>query len=278
MTVDSAGIFNRLNVHTVGQGRPIVTVHGGPGYDHTSFRPWLDPLAAFGRIVYYDHPGNGRAAPIADWASSTLSTYIEHLALLHQALATPRMVLFGHSFGGFVALEYALRFPERVAGLVLCNTGPTYGHLPSIIGRLRERATPDEFAAIMAFLADLPTEDEAFAAGIRTLLPFYVHRDARDVVPALFGNVAFRAAAFAHGLGITAGYDVTARLPSLTAPVLVVASDDDLIFQEPEGPAVLASLLPNAELLRFSACGHYPFAEQSQRFLVEVGAWLDCLP
>ncbi len=52
---------------TVGSGTPMVLMHGGLGFDHTYFRPWLDPLAEQMELVFYDHRGHGRSSPIADW-------------------------------------------------------------------------------------------------------------------------------------------------------------------------------------------------------------------
>jgi pimeloyl-ACP methyl ester carboxylesterase len=173
-----------------------------------------------------------------------------------------------------VALEYAARYPAHVAGLILCNTGPTYRHMDRIVARLHARATAGQFAEIMAWLAAVPERDEDFAACVQSLLPFYVQQPSAALLHALFGAVQFRSAAFRHGLGMVADYDMTERLAPLTTPALVIGADHDLIFAVDEGPAVLAARLPRAELVVFEACGHYPFAEQPDRFHAVVDEWL----
>lgn len=271
----ASDIFRELNATILGDGVPLLTLHGGLGFDHTSFRPWLDPLARDSRVVYFDQRGNGRAAVPDDWSRITHRTYADDIEQLRVALGAEQIVLFGHSYGGFIALEYAWRYPERMAGLILCCTGPTYRHLDRIIENVQRRASPESFAAIMAWLAAPTTSNEALAEGIAPLLPQYLHQPTDAMVNAVFGRVAFSAAAFNHSLAAMAPtYDVTAHLPSLTMPTLVIAGNDDPIFPYDCGPGVLAGLMPHADVVQLDACGHYPFAEQPERFLNVVQEWL----
>ncbi len=268
-------ILRELYATILGDGVPLLTLHGGLGFDHTSFRPWLDPLSRGFRLVYFDQRGNGRAAAPDDWSGVTHQTYADDVERLRVALGAEQIVLFGHSYGGFIALEYAWRYPERVAGLILCCTGPTYRHLDRIIENVQRRASPESFAAIMAWLASTTSSDEALAEGIAPLLPQYLHQPTDALVNAVFGRVTFSAAAFNHCLAAMAPtYDVTAHLPTLTMPTLVIAGDDDPIFPYDCGAGVLAAQLPHADVVQLEACGHYPFAEQPERFLNTVQDWL----
>ena len=96
-----------LNVKVMGQGYPLVLMHGGPGADlHTvmSFRPLADQFT----LVFYDHRGNGRTkgAPVESMNFESLTADAD---ALRQALGFDQWAVLGHSFGGYVALEYALR-------------------------------------------------------------------------------------------------------------------------------------------------------------------------
>src|SRR6059058_5889365 len=89
-------------------GRGILVMHGGLGFDHTYFRPFLDPLAEQGRLVYYDHRIYGRSGrpPLETLTHEQL---VEDAEALRRHLGLGQMVLIGHSYGGFLAQELALR-------------------------------------------------------------------------------------------------------------------------------------------------------------------------
>ena len=271
----NAEILRELNATILGEGVPLITLHGGLGFDHTSFRPWLDPLAQHASLVYFDQRGNGHATVPDDWSQITHATYADDIERLRVALDAEQILLFGHSYGGFLALEYAWRHPDRVLGLILCNTGATYRHLDRIIENVRRVASPTSFAAIMDWLAAPSPDDRSLALGIAPLLPLYLHAPTDALVTALFGRIAFRASAFNYALAALApDYDVTAHLPSLEMPTLVIAGENDPIFPWDCGPEILAAQMPNAEIARFNACGHYPFAEQPERFMESVRDWI----
>jgi pimeloyl-ACP methyl ester carboxylesterase len=103
--------------------RPIlVMLHGGPGFDHTPFKqPFFSPLKDVAQVVYYDHRGNGRSdrGSPERW---TLDQWADDLRELCNVLGIEHPVVFGGSFGGFVALNYAVRHPEHPAGLILVST------------------------------------------------------------------------------------------------------------------------------------------------------------
>jgi proline iminopeptidase len=97
--------------------------HGGLGLDHTHLHPWLDPLGDVLRLVYYDHRGNGRSdGPFQKtWTHADLTADAE---ALRRELGLGRMVLLGHSYGGFLALDYAVRYPDLLSHLILVSTAP----------------------------------------------------------------------------------------------------------------------------------------------------------
>src|SRR5512139_2012964 len=117
MQIRDASLF----VKVVGQGYPLVLMHGGPSLDHTTLLP-LEPLADQFTLVFYDHRCNGRSEG-AEVSSMTLENLTADADALRQALGFDQWAVLGHSFGGNVALEYALRYPQNLSRLVLMNTG-----------------------------------------------------------------------------------------------------------------------------------------------------------
>jgi proline iminopeptidase len=98
--------------------RPVVLViHGGPGADHSGFRPALSPLAEHMQLVYFDHRGHGRSAR-GDPATYTLDENVEDMEALRQHLGLGRIVSIGMSYGGKVAMAHAARHPGAISHLI----------------------------------------------------------------------------------------------------------------------------------------------------------------
>ena len=113
----------------IGHGYPLVLMHGGPGADHSTLLP-LRPCADTFTLVFYDHRCNGRSVG-AEVTSMTWANLTADAEALRQALGFEQWAVLGHSFGGMVALEYALRYPDSLSHLLLMDTcgdarwGPT---------------------------------------------------------------------------------------------------------------------------------------------------------
>ena len=101
----------------------LVLLHGGPGYDHSGFKPAFSRLADVAQIVYYDHRGHGRSdrRPASEW---TLDTFADDVVRLSDALGLVKPIVLGQSFGGFVAQRYLERHPDHAAKVILSSTSP----------------------------------------------------------------------------------------------------------------------------------------------------------
>src|SRR4029453_7612563 len=110
-----------LFVEVVGRGYPLLLMHGGPGADHWTMLPFRRLADRF-TLVFYDHRCNGRSvgAPVSSMTWENLTADAD---ALRTKLGFQRWAVLGHSFGGHVALEYALRYPESLSHLILLDTG-----------------------------------------------------------------------------------------------------------------------------------------------------------
>ena len=117
MQIRDASLF----VEVIGQGYPLLLMHGGPGADHWTMLPFRRLADRF-TLVFYDHRCNGRStgAPVESMTWENLTADAD---ALREKLGFERWAVLGHSFGGHVALEYALRYPDRLSHLVLLDTG-----------------------------------------------------------------------------------------------------------------------------------------------------------
>ena len=104
----------------------LLLLHGGPGYDHSGFKPAFSRLADIVQVVYCDHRGHGRSdrRPREEW---TLDTFADDVVRLCDALGITRPIVLGQSFGGFVAQRYIARHPAHPAKVILSSTSPRLG-------------------------------------------------------------------------------------------------------------------------------------------------------
>jgi proline iminopeptidase len=101
----------------------LVLLHGGPGFDHSAFRPFFGRVADIAQVIYVDHRGHGRSdrRPPEEW---TLDTFADDVVRLCDALGIARPIVLGQSFGGFVAQRYIDRHPAHPSKVILSSTSP----------------------------------------------------------------------------------------------------------------------------------------------------------
>jgi pimeloyl-ACP methyl ester carboxylesterase len=148
-------------------------MHGGLGLDHTYLRG-LDNLGDVMQLVYYDHRHNGRSGrpPLETMSHAQLADDAEGL---RQQLDLGKIAVLGHSYGGFIALEYALRYPDSVSHLILLDTAPAFNYGEEIMNNAKARG------ATKAMLEELtssapPAGDEASKRSLKLIHPLYFYR------------------------------------------------------------------------------------------------------
>jgi hypothetical protein len=118
--VGKASLYSR----DIGRGQPIIVLHGGPDFDHGYLLPDLDRLADAFRLIYYDQRGRGSSADQVMPEEVTLTSDVDDLDRVRQHFHLESAALLGHSWGAVLALEYAVRHPERVSHMILMNPAP----------------------------------------------------------------------------------------------------------------------------------------------------------
>ena len=214
----------------LGEGQLLIVLHGGLGLDHTCFRPWLDPLAEQASLAYLDFRANGRSS--GDGYDLTMQRLAEDVDALRQHLRHERTWLLGHSYGGFVALEYALQFPQHVLGLVLLDTDSSGPRPETMMAGLQHLGVAPE-EAMAAFAADVHTSEELLDL-FGTVGPWYLPHSEPGLGRSVLRETVFRDGGSRGGQRALDGWDVTSRLPQITAPALVITGADD--FMSPQRP------------------------------------------
>lgn len=273
-TVNGTDLYYEI----VGEGRPILVMHGGLGLDHTYFRPWLDPLADHFQVIYFDTSGNGRSPRPDGFEGVTHETWVEEADALRAHLGHDRMILFGHSYGSFLGMEYALRHADRLDGLVLVSAAPALDYPEIVVANAQRRGTPEQVTAVIEGLSQPAASDEAFRKIWNTLVPLYYNHFDPELAADIDRRTIYSAGAFNHAFGVCVPtYNVESRLHEIATPALLLTGRQDWITPPEQGERI-NSRLQHSELVIFEESGHFPFIEEQKAFLQIVTNWLAGLP
>lgn len=248
-------------------------IHGGPGADHTSFKPTFSPLSKRMQLVYFDHRGQGRSQR-GDPSTYTLDNNVEDMEALRQYLGLGKIVVIGASYGGMVALTYASRYPENVSHLIAIVTVPDYRFLDRAKQILAEKGN-EEQKAIAQHLWDGSFRDEEHlreyfqVMGSMYSLTFDPNSPKNSWKRAILSPDAINQA---FG-GFLRTYDVRDQLHKIMAPTLVIGAKHDWICA-PEFSEEIAELIPNADLRIFENSGHGVRADEPEALLDAIAGFI----
>jgi proline iminopeptidase len=238
--------------------RPVALVlHGGPGGDHTGFKPSMSPLAAHMQLIYIDHRGHGRSAA-DDPARYTLDENVEDLEALRRYLGLGPVVVIGTSYGGMVAMAHAARYPASVSKLALIVTAAEGGFRESAQSWVEANGTPDQrrvCAKLWAGRLDTPADMMEY---YEVMGPLYARRYTPGGAAATRGRASYTPAAINNAFkpdGFLARMDLRPELAEITAPTLILAGRHDWICP-PRYSEEIHRLIPGSTLRVFENSSH----------------------
>jgi proline iminopeptidase len=238
--------------------RPVaMLVHGGPGSDHSSFKPGYSPLSAAMQLVYFDHRGQGRSAR-GDPARWTLDENVEDMEALRRHLGLGPVVSIGTSYGGMVAMAHAARYPEAVSHLVLIVTAAHGGFIPRAQQILRERGSPDQQRMGETLWAGGFRSPEEVRRYHATLGPLYARRHDPEKAALAQARAIYSPEALNRAFGpdgFLRRFDLRPELARITAPTLIIAGRHDWICP-PEFSEEIHGLIPGSDLRIFEESSH----------------------
>ena len=255
--------------------RPVLFVlHGGPGGDHSSFKTQVTAeLREVAQLVYVDHRGSGRSTP-ASPDTYTLEENIQDVDALRGYLGLERISILGSSYGGMVAQGYAIKYPERIANLVLVATAPSYRFLEDARQIVEQQGTADQIRVCQWLWNGAFESDEQLYEYYMTMGPMYSttfelekfqeswSRGIRNYEQLNFG---FR--------GFLRHFDFTPQLPTVGCPALVLGGAHDWICP-PRHSERIAELVPRAHLKIFAASAHMIAQDEPEAFFHAVRGFL----
>ena len=264
--VGGASLYSR----DIGGGAAVIVVHGGPDFDHSYLLPELDRLSDKYHLIYYDQRGRGKSAGGVQPEDVTLESELSDLDKVRESFQLQSTAVLGHSWGAVLAMEYAIRHPDRVSRLILLNPAPAsaddWAHfrqfyvekLGADLDRLRAIAStpgykngdPDAVAAYyrIHFRAALtrPEQVETIVARLRASFTRTGILKARAVESRLAATT-----------WQSPRFNLLPRLAKLAIPTLVIYSERDFI--PPEAAEHIVRAVQGARGVKLSDCGHFSY-------------------
>jgi len=255
-----------------GSGAPFLVMHGGLGLDHTYFRPFLDPLGDIFKLIFYDHRGHGRSGrPLID--TITYEQLADDANELREVLGYDKIGVIGNSAGGYVALQYAIRYPKNISYLILLDTAPAFDYLEELMVNVKNKnPTPEIIATLNAPVAP---SAEGFRDQFKTLIPLYFYvfnSEIKDMVYKMIDKVIINHEVAALNDELMPKFNVTSQLNKIEAPTLILVGKDDFICP-PSQAKHMHDNITNSDLNIFEKCGHFPFIEVPDEFFRVVREW-----
>jgi len=242
-----------ISYDVTGAGQPLVLSHGF-GASAAMFESNLPALSARCRVVTWDLRGHGKSDSPADPACYQAASALDDMTALLDELEIERAVLGGHSLGGYLSLDFTIAHPDRVAGLILIDTGPGF----------RNDDARDAWNARAEGTATRLGEKGVAALGSSAELHADAHRDVSGLVLAARFTLTQRDG------------HVMAGLPSVGVPALVIVGDQDKHFL---GAAdYMTAKIPAARKVVITGAGHAPNIDQPESVNAELVAFLDEIP
>jgi proline-specific peptidase len=259
---------------------PLLCLHGGPGALHHYLKP-LEDLAATGReVIFYDQLGCGGSDQPSDQAMWTVELFIDELVNLRRELGLERVHLLGQSWGGMLALEYALTQPDGLVSLILASTTASIPHWVREADRLRAELPADVQATLAEHEAagnyDAPAYREATLVFYRRHVcrldpwPDYMLESFNNMRAEIY-NTMWGPTEF-HATGTLRDWDVTARLGEIHVPTLITCGEYDEAT-----PAMAEEMqrgIPDAQLYVVPDASHMAHAEGGDEYLRVVAEFI----
>jgi proline iminopeptidase len=266
-------------VKQVGTGSvPVLTLHGGPGFNHYYLECLEDFLPRAGiRFWYYDQLGCGFSDAPDDAALWTLERYLGEVEQVRQALALERFVLYGHSWGGLLGMEYALRYPQHLSGLVISNMTASVAeyvkHAEVLLSELptAARATIQKARAAQAFETPEYQKvlmEEVYRKHLCRLDPWPepLQRAFRTVNGKIY-NIMQGPDEFTI-TGNLSNWDAWERLPGINVPTLVIGGRYDEMA--PGQLTRMAKLIPHSRLVICKRGSHMAMYDDQQAYFAAL--------
>jgi proline iminopeptidase len=256
---------------TIGHGEPLIIVHGGPVLDHSYFLPQLESLSENYQLIFYDQKVSGRSSIEVDSSTMTLDGFAEDIESIRNAFKLDKINLLGHSWGGLIAMTYAIKYNQHLDKLILSNSiAPNVSEWQMEGQVVGQRATENDFLERQSIMTSGALQSEDPTDAIEKLLRISFRPQMADTTKLNELNLYVpkdylqRSGLFSLLAPDLTQFDLYPDLDKISCPTLVLYGN-----REPSvylHATVMAEAFPNGELKVIDGAGHFPFIEKPIEF------------
>lgn len=268
-TYGGIGPDQSLYYYQTGQGEPIILVHGGPGLNHYYFLPYLDRLASRHHMIYYDQKACGESEIPSDTSAMRLAAFVDDIDEVRKKFGLKKFHLLGHSWGGMLAAQYAIKYPQYLSSLILVSpAGFSSADVTEASKALNRKFDyTDQFQRTQIIESKEFKDGSPGAMAALMKLSFRQNMAKKELIDSLNifipEDYAKRNAQLKYLFQDLREYDLYPTLSAIKSPTLIMAGEDEVGL-----PAInkINQQIQGSVLKVIKDCGHFAFAEQPSEF------------
>jgi proline iminopeptidase len=269
-------------IEKMGNGEPLLVLHGGPGLFHDYLVPHFEILAKKYQIIFYDQRGCGKTEFPKDTSSINIETYIEDLEGIRNHLKIDKLNLVGHSWGTMVALNYAKKYSKNLNKLILVSPTPSNSDFfDQTFENMQKKRTEEDTKDLIQTMMSKEFENrEETPFRKATLLSDKVNLVDQNKVEELYQPMNFNPATASNLMIVSSllektyfNFDITVGLDVVDCPTLILIGDlENVPFSSTQ---LLQESIKGSRLEVIKKACHYPFFETPKEFNQSIKNFLD---
>jgi proline iminopeptidase len=276
---------SKLRVEIIGEGKPIVFVHGGPGANYLSFKK-ASYLSKKYKLIFYDQRGSGESSRFENPSPEnfSLEMHINDIEEIRKHIGAEKIIILGHSWGGSLVTFYAEKHPDRVEKLIIYSGGPETAEMANEkndnmmarvpdVSRNKSVKVLEDLGELIESKSNQELVDEKLGEYL-DLIACGLEKNPNDPKRELSGKYGFWSAKLTNLYMV--GFDrskLLEKLKNFTAPVLITYG-----IYEPSPKNRFLDLhdsFPNSKLLMFENSGHQALYEEHDLFMSELNSFIE---
>ncbi len=267
----------QLYFKVIGEGDPILIVHGGPGLNHNYFLPHLEGLSKKHQLIFYDQRSSGQSA-LSVKADMNLKTFANDIEAIRLSFGIDKLTILCHSWGALPVAEYAVAHPEHIKSIIFCSPIPFSTADAMASNQIAIEKTTSADSLKRAQLITSPGFQSGNMAVIKELMQLsfkQVFCDTNKLAqldPKLPDNYLVASLSLAGLMTDMRGYDYYAKLQAIKAPILILHGNCDIITLATDEK--LKASFPSGTLINFENSGHFIFIEENKKFISTINKFL----
>ncbi len=259
---------------TMGSGEPLVVLHGGPGFDHRQFLPYIWELAEQHKVILYDQRGTGLSSGPVNAESISIDTFIADIEAVREAFGIEKMNLLGHSWGGILAMHYGIRHPDNLRSLVLASTAASHESFDEMRARYQADRLPED----AALLEEIYSSDDYQAGDPQAVerfwrvffKPYFADQSLVSKMDLTFTENTIQHSNTVAGLMLhsVGEFDLHDDLQAIHCPTLIIHGEADPMPVE-YAERIHESMF-GSELVTVEGSGHWLFVDGTEAFTSSI--------